>query len=197
MTPELTTLTNIATEELILPKEAIGDCVRFGESDYNSIAHFLMMEARQLDDGNLLAWLNCLAEDIHYCVPIRQSVHRNQGTGFDFGSFWIYDKKDEITFKIKRVAEGDSGWSEDPASRSRRFISSIIVYQTSTENEFFVQSNILVKRGRGSASQREMETLSGRRDDILRRTGDSWQIAHRQVLLDHTVLGMQNFAIYL
>jgi 3-phenylpropionate/cinnamic acid dioxygenase small subunit len=197
MTSHLTTLNTLTDSELILPKENIGDCVTFGQPAYNDIMHFLTMEGRCLDDADLTGWLSYLAEDILYSVPIRQTVHRSGGSGFDFKSFWIYDRKPEITFKMERVILGDSGWSEDPASRSRRFITSVVVYKTTNENEFFVQSNILVKRGRGSASQREMETLSGRRDDIIRRKGDSWEIARRQVLLDHTVLGTQNFAIYL
>jgi len=130
-----------------------------------------------------------------YSVPTRQTTHRKEGDGYSEQGCWIYDEKPEIAFKMKRVAEGDSGWSGDPAPHSRRFISSVLAFKTSNPDEYFVQSNILVKRGR-SRNLRELEELSGRRDDIVRRTENGLKLARRQILLDHSVLGMQNFALY-
>ena len=180
-------------EQVIAP-EKLGACIQYGAPLYNEIMHFLTIESRCLDDDRLMDWVDLLADDIIYSVPVRQTVHRNDSRGFSDEGFWIYDAKAEIVFKMKRVAEGDSGWAEDPASRSRRFFSSVLVYETDQEGEYLVQSNILVKRGRGN--KRELETLSARRDDIIRRKGDRWEISRRLVLLDHTVLGMQNFAIF-
>lgn len=184
---------DIAEEAISLDK--VLNYVTFGQPVYNEIMHFLATEARCLDDDRLVEWLDFLAEDIFYTVPVRQNKHRKYGHGFNKDGFWLYDSKAEISYKMKRIAEGDSGWSEDPSSRTRRFISSVLVYQTTTKNEYFVQSNILVKRGRGD--EREMETLSGRRDDIVRKTDAGWELVRRHVLLDHTVLGMQNFAIFI
>lgn len=182
-------------EQIIAEKDIAGSIV-YGEPLFNEIMHFLTIESRCLDDERLMEWVELLAEDILYSVPVRQNKMRKDGDGFSDEGYWLYDAKPEIAFKMKRVVEGDSGWSGDPAPRSRRFISSVLIYKTTSNDEYFVQSNILVKRGRGSAS-RELETMSGRRDDILRRTKDGWKLARRQVLLDHGVLGMQNFAIFI
>jgi 3-phenylpropionate/cinnamic acid dioxygenase small subunit len=181
--------------EQVISAENILAPVCFGESTYNEIMHFLSVESRTLDDEQLMKWLDYLTDDMLYSVPVRQTKHRKDGDGFSEQGCWIYDKKPEIVFKMKRVAEGDSGWSGDPAPLSRRFISSVLVFKTNNPDEYFVQSNILVKRGR-SRNLRELEELSGRRDDILRRTDQGWKIARRQILLDHAVLGMQNFALY-
>jgi 3-phenylpropionate/cinnamic acid dioxygenase small subunit len=170
------------------------ESIPFGAPVYNEIMHFLTLESRCLDDSRLVQWLDYLDDDMLYTVPIRQSVQLKRGLGYNRDGHWIHDRKGEITFKMKRVSEGDSGWSEDPASRSRRFFTSVLVYQTDIANEYLVQSNILVKRGRGD--QKEMETVCGRRDDIVRRTDGGWKLARRHVLLDQTVLGMQNFAIF-
>jgi 3-phenylpropionate/cinnamic acid dioxygenase small subunit len=180
-------------EEIIAPDKLL-NCINFGQPIHNDIMHFFTLESRCLDDDRLVDWLDFLAEDVFYTVPIRQTTTRKFGHGFNKDGFWLYDSKAEIKYKMKRLAEGDSGWSEDPASRTRRFISSVLVYETTKKDEYFVQSNILVKRGRGD--DREMETLSGRRDDILRKTATGWEIVRRHVLLDHTVLSMQNFAIF-
>jgi 3-phenylpropionate/cinnamic acid dioxygenase small subunit len=183
---DIVTLVNSGVERL--------ESIPFGAPVYNEIMHFLTLESRCLDDSRLVQWLDYLDEDMLYTVPIRQSVQLKRGLGYNQNGHWIYDRKGEITFKMKRVSEGDSGWSEDPASRSRRFFTSVLVYQTDIANEYLVQSNILVKRGRGDS--KEMETLCGRRDDIVRRTDSGWKLARRHVLLDQTVLGMQNFAIF-
>jgi phthalate 3,4-dioxygenase beta subunit len=39
--------------------------------------------------------------------------------------------------------------------------------------------------------------VSAGREDLLRRSGDGWQLARRTILVDESVIRMQNLAIFL
>jgi hypothetical protein len=41
------------------------------------------------------------------------------------------------------------------------------------------------------------DVISGERHDIVRRTPDGWRLARRRILLDHTILGTSNLAVFL
>jgi 3-phenylpropionate/cinnamic acid dioxygenase small subunit len=172
----------------------IGACIKYGADVYNEIMQFLIEEASLLDDDRLLDWAELLAEDVLYTIPVRQTVSRKDGRGFDADSCWIYDDKSAIDFKVDRVMNGDSGFAEDPPSRTRRLVSNVLVYETQTRGEYLVRSSLMLNRSRGHSS--DFEVLSGRRDDILRLTPDGWRIVRRRVLLDHSILGMHNLAVF-
>ncbi|WP_404479251.1 aromatic-ring-hydroxylating dioxygenase subunit beta [Novosphingobium sp. BL-52-GroH] len=72
----------------------------------------------------------------------------------------------------------------------------MLVRETARDDEFAVTSYILIKRSRyDDPVYRE---ISGERRDLLRRSGEGkWQIARREIILDQTVIGMSNLAIFL
>ena len=77
----------------------------------------------------------------------------------------------------------------------RRLITNLRLHETQTPNEYFAQSYLLLRRNRGDAHA--TDTLSARRDDVLRRTSEGWKVARRKILLDQSVLGMPNLAVFL
>lgn len=175
------------------PEAPQGKQIPYGESRYNAVKHFLIEEAHLLDENLFAEWLDLLADEIIYTVPVRQSLSRDDGRGFYPGMNWIYDDLGSLKFKLKRNLESDSAFAEDPPTRTRRFISNVRLFETENQDEYFVQCSVLLRRNR--ADHAISDEISGRRDDIIRSTPDGMKLVRRIVWLDHAVLGMSNFAV--
>jgi len=172
----------------------LGRQVRFGEAVYNEVMHFLIEEAHLLDECLFSEWLKLLADDIASTMPVRQSLHRTQGAGFHPSMVWMHEDMASLRFKVQRL-QSDSAFNEDPPSRIRRLVTNVRVHETCTPGEYLAQSYLLLRRNRGDAHT--TDTLSARRDDVLRRVDGGWKLARRTVLMDQSVLGMPNLGIFL
>ncbi|MDP0964825.1 aromatic-ring-hydroxylating dioxygenase subunit beta, partial [Klebsiella pneumoniae] len=89
---------------------------------------------------------------------------------------------------------GKSAWAEDPPSRTRRLVTNVLVRKTAKPDEFAVVSYLLVTRSRFNFD--EFDLMSAERHDILRKDGNSFKLARREILLDQAVLGTPNLAIF-
>lgn len=174
---------------------ALGARIAFGEPLYNQAMDFLILEARLLDDNKLLEWFDLLAEDIQYRMPVRSTVFRREGEGFDPGMNFIYDNKNAIRFKVRRYTETDTAWAEDPPSRVRRLVTNLMLFETPNPEELMAQSYLLLQRSRGDSPT--LESLTARRDDVVRRTAAGWRLAQRTIWIDQATLGMANLAVFL
>ena len=63
------------------------------------------------------------------------------------------------------------------------------------EDHLVVESATLLFRSRGDV--REGSFVSAGREDVLRRTPEGWKLARRTILVDDSVMRMQNLAIFL
>ncbi len=61
-----------------------------------------------------------------------------------------------------------------------------------------MDSAVLLFRSRGDVGG-ESSTVSAGREDLLRRTssGSGWELARRTIMVDESVIRMQNLAIFL
>jgi 3-phenylpropionate/cinnamic acid dioxygenase small subunit len=172
----------------------LGARVRSGSPVYNEITDFLIDESILLDHNRTDDWYELLTEDLIYRMPVRRTVYREQGLGFDPVMAHFDDDYQTMTVRIKRL-HSLSAYSEDPPSRVRRFVSNIRVHELETEGEFAVTSYVLALRSRWDRT--EFDLISAQRDDVLRRDGDSFKIARRIMYCDQSVLGTPNLAIFL
>ena len=148
------------------------------------VEQFLYSEARLLDEWKYLEWLGLFTEDVSYWLPSRESMDDpNVGISED-KDLAIYD--DDKTFLAARVARLDSAMAhaERPQSRTRHFVSNIQVAEKG-QGTVEVHSNILVYQSR---QERTEVTYVGRREDHLRKEGDSWRISFRKIVLDPTII---------
>lgn len=168
-----------------------GKPVMYGEPVYNEIVHFLIEEAHLLDSGLFRQWIDLLAEDVVVSMPVRQTLSRRRGD--DRGElYWLFDDKEALTFKALRYL-GDGAWADDPPSRIRRMITNVRVHETSVAGEYLAQSYLQLQRNSGNSHT--FSTFSARRDDILRQTPAGWQIAKRDLLVDHAVGAPLSFVL--
>lgn len=167
------------------------------------VEQFLYREVRLLDSRRFHQWTELLAEDLRYWMPLRSNVYPGnskaiasldeaQQEGREISEPHELAVMDETRDTLlRRIERLDSGlaWAEDPPSRTRHFISNVELEPTDNLGEVKVYSNFIVYRTRG---EREEDFYVGSREDILRRSGDSWLLAHRKIVLDQTVLSAKN-----
>lgn len=186
---------SISTELTPESPSAVLTEVPYGSAVHNSITGWLIQEARLLDHRQLDQWATFLAEDLVYKAPVRLT-RRVQGFDTEFGATGHFDDDHgSMTARVKRLTGTKSAWSEDPASRTRRFVSNVSVWETDTPDEYEVSSYLLLTRNRADA--RDYKQLSAERNDRLRWNGERFMLARRTILIDQVVLGMPNLAIFL
>lgn len=169
------------------------DFLSLNDPAYNRIALFLYLEARALDRRDFVTWKAMLAEDITYRMPIRVTKDR-QHDGIDQGMLHFDDDYISLSSRLSRL-DLKSAWAEEPPSRTRRMVTNILVSPTDRDNEFAVYSYLHLLRSRGDET--EMSHLSCERRDRIRFVGDECKIFKRDIIMDQSVLGMPNLAVFL
>jgi 3-phenylpropionate/cinnamic acid dioxygenase small subunit len=163
---------------------------------YARVAEFLYEEALLLDDLRLVDWTGLLTEDLIYTAPLRQTRHFSEHQLSIVRSVKHFDETyNSIMSRVGRLTESGSAWAEDPPSRTRRLVTNILVDATDNPDEFDVTSYVLLARSRFEES--DMGILSMVRYDRLRMTGGRLKLARREIIIDQSVLGMPNLAVFL
>lgn len=155
------------------------------------VQSFLFHEAQLLDDGQVHDWLELLAPDVRYRIPIRVTRERAAGRGFSQIGYHMDEDRGMLQTRIERL-DTEYAWAEDPPSRTRRYVTNIRV--GADGDRISVRSNLLVFRGRHGDTHDQL--IAAERHDTLVRK-DGLRVAERIVYLDHTVLSTPNLAIFL
>lgn len=170
--------------------------VPVGSEAYNQIAEFLYEEALILDEIRLTDWVKLLAEDLRYTCPLRHTRPLNDQQASIVRSVMHFDETyASIMGRVGRLTQTRSAWAEDPPSRTRRMVTNILVDGGEKPDEFAVTSYLLISRSR--FDENNLLFLSAVRNDLLRRSGDGFKLARREIIIDQTVLGFPNLAIFL
>jgi 3-phenylpropionate/cinnamic acid dioxygenase small subunit len=177
------------------------------EEIIREVERFLYREARLLDERRFHEWLDLLAEDIRYWMPVRSNRYPKASKAISILDPDRYAeeelaKDDELAILdetketlTRRIARLDTGmaWAEDPPSRTRHLIANIEVEPGESESEVKVYSNFIVYRNRGET---EVDFYVGGRQDVLRKVNGTWKIAGRKIVLDQNVLLAKNVSIF-
>jgi 3-phenylpropionate/cinnamic acid dioxygenase small subunit len=164
------------------------------------IEDFLYQEADLLDARKFREWLDFLAEDLVYFMPIRRNVKfgehdERENTRQGEGISWFDEDKWTVTKRVEQILTGVH-YAEEPLSRVTHMVSNVrlVDVKPSVEDplEVSVSCRFLVFQSR---VEYENYTFIGRRNDVLRRNGDSWLIARRELILDQNVLLAKNLSI--
>jgi phthalate 3,4-dioxygenase subunit beta len=175
--------------------EGIDEAAIVDAETHYEIGCFLSNEAALLDAGHYVGWLALLTEDIRYRMPISVTVSRGDAGAEALGGMAHFDE--DYYSLDKRVArlQGDHAWTEDPPSRTRRFITNQRAFLGSTQDEYIVYSYLLLFRSR--LDVRPPEWVSAQRRDVLRKVGTAYRLARRDITVDEAVLRTQNLAVFL
>jgi 3-phenylpropionate/cinnamic acid dioxygenase small subunit len=162
---------------------------RLSPSDaaYGELFNFLIDEAALLDDDLHNEWLALLAEDVSYRMPVRKTLYRKDGPGFDHRVNHFNEDRSSLGIRVRRSVEIKSAYDRDPAPRCRRQITNVVVRTSPSEAEYYVTSYIVLWRNRFDAPS--YDVLTAKREDVIRRTPDGLRIAKRLILADQSALG--------
>lgn len=156
------------------------------------VEQFLYAEAALLDARRYRDWLGLVADDVEYWMPIRRTVSNND-LDREFtkpGEVAFFDDdRGYLEMRVKKLEAG-SAWSEDPPSRSRHFVSNVRILDVAGD-EITLEACFHLHRTRLEA---DVDNWIGRRMDVLRRAGDSFQLVKRHLFLDHTVIHATNMS---
>jgi 3-phenylpropionate/cinnamic acid dioxygenase small subunit len=165
------------------------------------IEEFLYWEADLLDERRFEDWLELIAEDIAYFMPMRRNVKFGQqaereNTRAGDGISWFDEDRWTLGKRVEQILTGVH-FAEEPLSRVCRLISNVRIVNASPSvedaREVVVRSRFLIYQNR---VERENYTFVGKRTDRLRRRGDTWSIASREIILDQNVLLAKNLSIF-
>ncbi|AYY15005.1 3-phenylpropionate/cinnamic acid dioxygenase subunit beta [Actinobacteria bacterium YIM 96077] len=159
-----------------------------------SIRDFLYLEALALDERRFRDWLEMFADDARYEVPVRVTREKLSEWELSPNSRIFDDTKETLDVRVKRL-ETDFAWSEQPPSRTRHFVTNVLVQPGERADEFLVLSNCMIYRSRGDETTPSL--FSAQRRDVLRENGDGWLIVHRWAALDQAVVNAHNMSIFI
>ena len=159
-----------------------------------SVRDFLYQESLALDERRFRDWLAAFADDARYEIPVRVTREKLAEWELSPTSRIFDDTKETLEVRVRRL-ETDFAWSEQPPSRTRHFVTNILVEATDDPSEFLARSNCLVYRSRGEETVPSI--FSAQRRDLLRRDGDTWLIVHRWAALDQAVVNAHNMSIFI
>jgi len=165
------------------------------------IEDFYYHEADLLDDRRFRDWLDILAEDISYFMPIRRNVKFGQhatreNTRIGEGISWFDEDKWTLTKRVEQILTGVH-YAEEPLSRISHMVSNVQIKAVRPDPEqpaeVEVTSRFLVYQNR---VEYETYTFVGRRNDTLRATQGSWKVAKREILLEQNILLAKNLTMF-
>jgi len=154
----------------------------------DEVEQWLYNEAALLDERRYPEWIDLIAEDVHYFMPIRRNVkfgeweRENSDPASEIS--WFDEGKDVLEGRVRQLMTGVH-WAEEPVSRIRHIISNVRVTgvngdEITTSDNFFVWHNRLLT---------EVNLFVGRRDNVLRRDPETgFKLVKRTILLDQSVL---------
>jgi 3-phenylpropionate/cinnamic acid dioxygenase small subunit len=182
--------------ERAAPLPVNGKRVATGSALYNEVLEWVYDEAALLDQQKFDDWTNCLAEDLSYTAPLRITRQGPDRLNTVVRTTLHFDDDySSIMGRLQRLGT-KSAWAEDPPSRTRRLVTNVRVWETTKPNEFETESYLLLSRSRYEHYQ--LQVLSCVRHDLLRRSGPgAFKLARREIIVDQSVLGMANLAVFL
>lgn len=158
------------------------------------IEQFLFHEAELIDQRRFDDWLQLLADDLEYWMPVRST----RALGDEANEFakpgesaFFDDDKASMEQRVRKLRTGYS-WAEDPPSRTRHCVSNVRI-ESLPDGLVEVRCNFMLYRSRLAADE---DLWVGRREDRLRRNGESFLITRRHIYLDQVSLASKNLSVF-
>jgi 3-phenylpropionate/cinnamic acid dioxygenase small subunit len=168
--------------------------VPLGSEIYNRLLETLYDEAAALDERRFDDWVAMLSPQLIYQAPIRVTrTGPNKDRDVMRTMFHMDEDYTSILMRTGRLQK--SAWAEDPPSRCRRFITNVRVAECDTAGEYEVVSYLFLERSRGDNPHNEQ--LTAERRDVWREVDGSYVLTRREIIVDQSVLGMSNLAVFL
>src|SRR5260370_20637029 len=166
----------VADKERAAPQRAENAAIERSEQYYRlkaDVEDFYYHEADLLDERRFREWLELLADDITYFMPIRRNVKFGQhaareNTRQGEGISWFDEDKWTLIKRVEQILTGVH-YAEEPLSRLCHMVSNVQIKAVRPNldqpRELDVTSRFLVYKNRADS---EIYTFVGKRNDTLR-----------------------------
>ena len=162
---------------------------------WHDVQQFLFHEAWLLDEHKFDEWLELFTDDTFYWMPgrINQMTTDMADSISKYGELALFEEtKQTLQMRVARLHTG-MAWAEQPPSRTRHLVTNVLVEAGAKPDEYKVQLCFLIYR---TQLEHELDIWVGKRDDILRKVGNSFKIASRTIILDQAVLEAKNLSVF-
>ncbi len=165
------------------------------------IEEFLYDESNMLDERRFKEWLDTLAEDLRYFMPMEYNVKagehaKRELTKREEQMSWFNEGKWTLTKRAEQILTGVH-WAEEPLSRVCRLVSNVQLSAINTnhngELEVDTTSRFLIYQNR---CEYEQYFFVGDRMDRIRKTAEGWRLASREIRIHQNVLLAKNLTIF-
>jgi 3-phenylpropionate/cinnamic acid dioxygenase small subunit len=165
------------------------------------IEDFLYMEADLLDQRMFREWLDLLAEDLVYFMPIRRNVKfghhaEKENTRQGEGISWFDEDKWTLGKRVEQILTGVH-YAEEPLSRVTHMVSNVRLLEVAPSaeaaSEVVVGCRFLIYQNR---VEYETYTFVGKRNDTIRATEAGWKVAKREIILEQSILLAKNLTMF-
>lgn len=159
-----------------------------------AVEQWYYQEARLLDNRQYKTWLSLCCETIRYVMPARTnplvdnaergdeamiSVEREL-EGVDSEGTPIRDEGHvHLMLRVERSFKANA-WAENPPARTRRIVGNVEILEA-TDEQLHVVSNFHLFYARPGSRN---FIYAGQRRDVLLRSGESFKIASREIVMD-------------
>ncbi len=169
------------------------------------IEQFYYAEARLLDDRLFKQWLGLLTPDVRYTLPTRHTPLPDPEARGEEG---MYDPERELSRELEAPYRDENlltlsiradraykvnSWSDNPAPRTRRFVSNVFAEPAEDPDDYRVLSNFLLSYSRHG---KDNFIYTGQRRDRLRRVEGELRIARREVVMDWNVVVAPSLGLF-
>ena len=165
------------------------------------LEEFLYDEANLLDERRFEEWLDTLAEDLEYFMPMTFNVKfgehgSREHTTKEEHMSWFNEGKWTLAKRVEQIMTGVH-WAEEPLSRVSRLVTNVqltaIAINARGAEEVSVSSRFLTYQNR---CEYEQNLFVGDRRDVVRRTENGWKLARREIDIHQNVLLAKNLSIF-
>jgi 3-phenylpropionate/cinnamic acid dioxygenase small subunit len=165
------------------------------------VEEFLYDEANMLDERRFHEWLETLADDLQYFMPMEFNVKFGEHAAREFTTrekhmSWFNEGKWTLKKRAEQILTGVH-WAEEPMSRVCRIVSNVqlsaLENNSAGELEVDVSSRFLIYQNR---CEYEQYFFVGDRADRMRRTAEGWRLAKREVRIHQNVLLAKNLTVF-
>ena len=160
------------------------------------VEDFLSFEAELLDERQFRHWLDLLADDIRYFMPLARNVQhdqlQNEYTVEGHGVAWFDEDKKTLSQRVEQILLAGDHWAEEPLSRTMHMIANVRI-ESASRDAVYVRSKFVVYVNR---REDEIRFFAGKRFDVLRPERDSFLVARRKLILDQSTLQAKNLSTF-
>ncbi|MGD9762425.1 MAG: aromatic-ring-hydroxylating dioxygenase subunit beta [Candidatus Binatia bacterium] len=147
----------------------------------------LFKEARILDDGRLEDWLELFTDECLYWQP------STPGGGDPRHEVSLtFDDRRRLLDRVVRLRTGVA-WSQIPASRTRRLLTNVEVWEGPSADQVRVRSNFVIYESRVG----DTRAFAGWYGHVLAHTAAGWRIARKMSNLIDSDRGLENISFVL